>query len=146
MSLINWLKTKPAPRYYWCNTAAYGVESESKTPVPGSLGLLRFDNTRPSDDLWEPFGTSRYILPKETVHKVESCHPGLEPGSRNMAPTLDSRFRGNDEKAASRPLSTVSPKGEKKQISPQLYEMLLFLKLPKNPMFCLPSRRKQLPN
>lgn len=38
---------------------------ESKTPLMGSLGLLRFDHHRKSDDLWKPFGESRFIIPKE---------------------------------------------------------------------------------
>lgn len=65
MSLINWLRDKPTPRFYACSRAAYSITSEHKQPVAGSFGLLRFDKNHPSDDLWEPFGTSRYIVPQE---------------------------------------------------------------------------------
>ncbi|MEI6790778.1 MAG: hypothetical protein WCK42_06325, partial [Myxococcaceae bacterium] len=65
MSLINWLKDKPTPRFHWSSRAGYGVKEESKMPLMGSLGLLRFDSQRPSDKLWEPFGNSRFIVPKE---------------------------------------------------------------------------------
>lgn len=65
MSVINWLKTKPTPRFFWSNRAAYGVANESNIPLDGSLGLLRFDSQRPTDELWEPFGQSRFVVPQE---------------------------------------------------------------------------------
>src|SRR3989338_408249 len=77
MSVINWLKTKPTPRFYWSNRAAYGVKQESKTPLEGSLGLLRFDDHRPTDSLWEPFGESRFIVPKK--YQIESEPSPLTP-------------------------------------------------------------------
>ena len=77
MSLISWLRTKPTPRYYWCDRAGFGVELESKTPVLGSLGLLRFDDRKPSDELWKPFGESRFIVPKEL--RVENQKTEIPP-------------------------------------------------------------------
>lgn len=71
MSLIDWLKRQSEyPRFYWSSRdssrvlAGVGVREESCEPIPGSLGLLRFDDHRPTDALWAPFGTSRFVVPR----------------------------------------------------------------------------------
>ncbi|MEI6805881.1 MAG: isochorismate synthase [Myxococcaceae bacterium] len=92
MSLISWLRTKPTPRYYWCDRAGFGVELESKTPVLGSLGLLRFDDRKPSDELWKPFGESRFIVPKELRTEIKSLAKPQKPDSL----PLSSNWKGKE--------------------------------------------------
>lgn len=78
MSLINWLRDKQAPRFYITSRAGYGISSEHQHPVNNSLGLLRFDNSKQSDSLWEPFGKSRFIVPKE-LRVGEDLTPSPSP-------------------------------------------------------------------
>ncbi len=103
MSLINWLKSKPTPRYYWCGRAGYGVLQESKTPIAGSLGLLRFDDSRASDELWAPFGESRFIVPKELRLDTEQAKiPCLRQGFCRQAPNPSFSFDSAVEQALSK--------------------------------------------
>lgn len=85
MSLINWLRDKPTPRYYCCSRAGYGIQTESQTPVLNSFGLLRFDSNRLTDNWWKPFGQSRFIVPLESVDRVEApISPFKKGGDRGI--------------------------------------------------------------
>jgi menaquinone-specific isochorismate synthase len=87
MSLINWLKSKPTPRFYGSSRAGYGIASEHQHPVVGSFGFLRFDKNQPTDRLWEPFGDSRFIVPTEVrLGEIEGHHPS--PDSNPLTPRL----------------------------------------------------------
>ncbi|MBH1989252.1 MAG: isochorismate synthase [Myxococcaceae bacterium] len=92
MSLINWLRDKPTPRFYLGSRAGYGIRFESDQPVLGSFGLLRFDSTKGSDADWEPFGNSRFMVPIEvqTANPVRSNRRSIAKPHQNPATSIES--------------------------------------------------------